>query len=193
MYSSAARSTGVSAERVVPMPAPDLLDKLRRGVWNLFWALLFRTSPVLLHGWRRFILRIFGATIEKGAQAYPTTRIWAPWNLTMEAGSGLGPHVDCYCVARITLRKGSNVSQRAFLCSASHDPRDKSFPLIAGPIEIGAGAWVAAEAFVGPGVFVGADAVVAARAVVLRDVPDNSVVAGNPAHKIGDRYPVLAK
>lgn len=177
---------------VVRLPPPSLFDKFRRAVWRIAWLLFVRPSPVVLHAWRRAILRIFGARIENGAEIYPSTKIWAPWNLTMEAGSGLGPEVDCYCVSTVTLRAFANVSQRAFLCTASHECRERSFPLIAGPIEIGPGAWVAAEAFVGPGTSVGAHAVVAARAVVTRDVAENDVVAGNPARKIGDRYAVQA-
>jgi len=48
-------------------------------------------------------------------------------------------------------------------------------------IEIENGAWIGAGAIVLDGVRVGANAVVAAGAVVNRDVPARSVVAGNPA------------
>jgi len=49
---------------------------------------------------------------------------------------------------------GSNVclSQRAFLCTGSHDFNKETFDLITRPIVIGDGCWVAAQAFVGPGV-----------------------------------------
>lgn len=99
----------------------------------------------------------------------------------MESGSCLGPEVDCYSVDRITVRHNSVVSQRTFLCSASHDVSSADFALTSAAIEIGDSSWVAAEAFVGPGVTVGRRAVVLARAVVVRDVPDEVVVAGNPA------------
>ena len=56
-------------------------------------------------------------------------------------------------------------------------------------VEIGDDVLVFAEAFIGPGVRVGDNAVVGARAVVVKDVADGIVVAGNPARKIGDRFP----
>jgi putative colanic acid biosynthesis acetyltransferase WcaF len=84
---------------------------------------------------------------------------------------------------------GANVviSQGAHICAGSHDIRDPSFPLLKLPVTIGSGVWIAAESFIGPNVSVGRQAVVGARAVVVRDVPDESVVAGNPAVVIGKR------
>jgi putative colanic acid biosynthesis acetyltransferase WcaF len=118
---------------------------------------------------------------------YPSTRIWAPWNLTMEDGSTLAEQVDCYSVDRITLGVNSTVSIRTFLCTASHDIRDRARPLTTSPIVIGADAFVFAEAFIGPGVRLGEAAVVGARAVVVRDVAPADIVAGNPAKPIGRR------
>ena len=172
-------------------PPPSFGDKTRRAIWNLAWTLLFRPSPILLHGWRRALLRLFGAKIGKGARAYPSARIWAPWNLDLGERSCLGPGVDCYSVAPIKLGRDSTVSQRAFLCSATRDISSPDLALLVGTIEIGAGGWVAAEAFVGPGVLVGDRAVVGARAVVMKDVPSGAVAVGNPARVVSSR--VLAK
>lgn len=142
-----------------------------------------------MHGWRRSLLRAFGARISSDAHVYPTARIWAPWNLTMEEDSCLSWGVDCYCVAEIILRKRSLVSQHARLVSASHDIRDPEFQLLSGKIEIGPNAWICAYAFVGMGVTIGEGAVVAATATVVRDVPAWSIVGGNPAAPIGTRAP----
>lgn len=169
-------------------PFPNRKDKLRRWIWSVVWLVLYRPSPVPLHGWRIALLRLFGARVASGSWPYPSARIWAPWNLTMEHRSCLGPGVECYSAASIILRQGVTVSQRAVLCAAGHDPRDPTFALKVGSIEISEGAWIAMEAFVGPGVKIGKDAVVAARAVVVRDVDENVVVAGNPAKLIGPRY-----
>lgn len=143
----------------------------------------------MLHGWRRGVLRVFGAAIGPGAHPYPRCRIWAPWNLTMGAHSCLANDSDCYSVARVTLGPGCVVSQYAYLCSASHDYEDPAFPLIAAPITVGERAWVAAGAFVGPGVTIETGAVVGARSVVVKSVPAWTVVGGNPARHIKRRKP----
>ncbi|WP_394729416.1 putative colanic acid biosynthesis acetyltransferase [Altererythrobacter sp. GH1-8] len=168
-------------------PDPSIANKVVRTLWQCAWLIFYRPSPTLAHGWRRFILRLFGANIGAGAHPYPSARIWAPWNLEMGPRSCLGPESNCYSAAQIILETDCVVSQGVHLCSASHDFRDPGFPLITGPIVIGRGAWVAAEAFIGPGVEIGPDAVVGARAVVTKNVASNTVVAGNPAREVGRR------
>jgi acetyltransferase-like isoleucine patch superfamily enzyme len=54
-----------------------------------------------------------------------------------------------------------------------------------GPIVLEDGVWVGFEAVVLKGVRVGEGAIVGARAVVTKDVPPYSIVAGNPASIIG--------
>lgn len=60
------------------------------------------------------------------------------------------------------------------------DPNDRR-TLITKPILIKRKAWIGAGAIILPGVTVGENAVVAAGAVVSKDVPDNTIVAGVPA------------
>lgn len=169
-------------------PSPhSLANQLARCIWNCVRLLFFRPSPVFLKGWRRFLLRLFGAELSKGADIYPSAKIWAPWHLHMDEYSCLGPFVDCYCVAPIKIGAHATVSQYSFLCTASHDIEQTQMPLVTAPIQIGAGAWIAADVFVGPGVTVGDGAVVGARSTLLKDVEPWAVVAGNPARFIKKR------
>lgn len=176
----------------VPMPGQvsssssphSLKNKIGRMLWQITWMLACRPTPKILHGWRRLVLRSFGAKIGKGVHVYPSAKIWAPWNLEMGDHSCLASNVDCYCVAKVRIGPRSTVSQYSFLCSASHDYHDPSMPLIAAPIIVGAQAWIAADVFVGPGVTIGEGAVVGARASVFRNVDPWTVVGGNPARII---------
>ena len=85
-------------------------NRAKRFVWDLTWALLFRTSPRPLHGWRSFLLRCFGAKLGKGCHVYPRARIWAPWNLYMEDGASIGDDVSCYSMGEIRLGKKVTIS-----------------------------------------------------------------------------------
>mgnify|MGYP000293804664 FL=1 len=49
------------------------------------------------------------------------------------------------------------------------------------PVVIGNNAWIGGSSVILPGVTIGNNVVVAAGSVVVKDVPDNVVVAGNPA------------
>jgi putative colanic acid biosynthesis acetyltransferase WcaF len=167
--------------------AHSFWNKAARQIWGITWLLLFRPSPRTFHGWRRLLLRLFGAKIGRGVRIYPSTQVWAPWQLEMGDFSCLGPRVDCYCVAPIRIESHAVVSQYSHLCSASHDYEQPDLPLVTRPIVIGEGAWVAADAFVGMGVTVGMGAVVGARASVFKDVEAWTVVGGNPARFIKKR------
>lgn len=159
----------------------SLWNKLVRILWMITRLVLYRPSPSLLHGWRRFLLRCFGAKIGVGAHPYPTAVIWAPWNLEMGDDSCLSHHVDCYNVAKITLGKCATVSQYSFLCTATHDYTKDNFPLLVAPISIGADAWVTADVFIGPGVNIGEGAVINARSSVFSDIEPWVVAKGTPA------------
>lgn len=114
----------------------------------------------------------------------PSTRIWAPWNLSMGDYACLSHDVDCYSVAPIRIGNQATVSQYSFLCAATHDVTDPHMRLLAAPIVISDQAWVCAGAFVGPGVTMNEGAVAGARSVVVKDVPAWNIVAGNPAKYI---------
>jgi putative colanic acid biosynthesis acetyltransferase WcaF len=159
-------------------------NKLGRFSWGIIQATVFRFSPRSMHAWRLIWLRLFGAKIGSSAKVYRSVRIWAPWNLEMGSGSILGDRVDCYSIAPIKIGDGAIISQDSCLCGATHDHKCKAFTLIAKPVTINKGAWVAARAFVGPGVTVGEQAVVGACAVIFKDVPAGDVVVGNPACSI---------
>lgn len=155
--------------------------RLARAVWGVAWVCLFRPSPRPLHGWRRMLLALFGASLHRTARIYPRARIWAPWNLTMHEHACLADNVDCYCVDEIEIGAHATVSQYSYLCGATHDFDDVAHPLVPKPIRIGRRAWVAADVFIGPGVTIGEGTVVGARSAVFGDLPPWMVATGSPA------------
>ena len=162
--------------------APTLCNKITRGLWETVRLLLFRPFPGrIFRPWRAFLLRLFGAKLAHGAHVYASARIREPWNLEMGEESCLAEGVLCYNVDKVFIGHRATVSQRAFLCTASHRIDSPGHELITAPIRIADFAWVAAEAFIGMGVTIGNGAVVGARAAVFRSVPPKPVVGGNPA------------
>jgi acetyltransferase-like isoleucine patch superfamily enzyme len=78
------------------------------------------------------------------------------------------------------------IGPNVHLISGGHplDPETRRSQITAAPIRIGRGVWIAAGATVLQGVTVGDDAVIAAGAVVTKDVPPRTLVAGVPAKVI---------
>lgn len=165
-------------------------DEIFRRVLWMIGQWLFRLSPRPCFGWRRFVLRCFGAHVGVHVHTYPSTRIYLPWNLTAGDWSAIGEEVLIYNLGPVRLGQKVTISHRAHLCAGTHDYTRPDLPLLKPPIRIGDQAWVCADAFVGPGVVVGEGAVVGARAVVTRDVEAWTVVAGNPAISIKKRQMV---
>ena len=163
-------------------------NRIKRMIWSICWTVFARPFPKsLANPWKVFILRCFGAKIAKNAYVYSSAKVFMPWNLVMEEQTCIGSGVDCYNAAPIIIKSHATVSQRAYLCTASHNISSSKHEQIEKPIIIEPRAWVAAEAFVGPGVTIGEGAVVGARSVVFKNVEPWNVVVGNPAKVIKKR------
>lgn len=162
---------------------------IKRGLWALFQPFFAAWTPRHLSPLRIFLLRAFGARIGPGCLVNSGVRVWDPWNLEMAGHVWIGAESKIYNLAPIRIGPNSIVSQYSYLCASTHDYLDPSFPLYSKPITIGAGVWVAANVFVAPGVTIHDGAVVGACSVVTRDVPPNSVCAGNPCRFIKPRFP----
>jgi putative colanic acid biosynthesis acetyltransferase WcaF len=161
-------------------------EQWRRIGWAA-GAWLLRLSPRPAFGWRRAVLRLFGARVGQHVNVYPGTRIAMPWNVELGDWCALGDDVLVYSLGRVSIGAHATLSYRAHLCAGTHDFSRADLPLLRPPVTIGAGAWIGTEAFVGPGVTVGAGAIVGARAVVVKDVAPRVIVAGNPARNVGMR------
>ena len=156
-------------------------------LWRWTDTLLFRHSPTLVFGWRRFVLKVFGAKIGLGVKIWPNVRVHFPWKLEIGDYSGIGEEAWLYSVEKIRIGNHCIVSQKTVLCTASHDPTHPRFRTTTGPIVVEDGAWVAMDCFVGPGVTIGANTVVGARSTVLKSLPAGKICFGHPCRVHKDR------
>jgi putative colanic acid biosynthesis acetyltransferase WcaF len=156
-------------------------------LWWLTESLLFRTSPQVMHGWRRGLLRIFGAKIGKGVLIRPTVKITYPWKIVIGDYSWIGDEVVLYSLGEIIIGKNAVVSQRSYLCAGTHDYNTKEFAIFSLPITVEDQVWLATDVFVGPGVTIGEAAVVGARSSVFKSIEGGMVYAGNPLKALKQR------
>ena len=140
-------------------------------LWQTVQQTLFAWSPQPAYGWRRWLLRLFGAQVGKGVLVRPTTRVTYPWKVKLGNYCWIGDHAEIYSLGAITIGDNAVISQRSYICAATHDYKDITFPLVANPVVIEREAWIATDCFIAPGVTIGAGTIVAARSTVLQSVP----------------------
>ena len=186
-YNAAEHIAAKTAEDPYLRPAFAASDRARRFLWNACRAILYRPSPRAMFAWRAFLLRCFGATMGPNCHFYPSSRVWAPWNLVCADAVAVADGAVIYNPAPVRLGSHAILSQDAYLCGATHDYDDARFPLLAYTMEVGAYAWVCARASVAPGVGVGEGAVLGMGSVATRDLEPWGIYAGIPAVKVKER------
>ncbi len=156
-------------------------------VWWIVQSTLFGLSPQVMYGWRRWLLRLFGARIGKGVILRPSVRITYPWKLSIGDHCHIGDDVALYTLGEIQIGQCSVISQRSYICTGSHDLTSPTFDIFAKTIVIEPEVWVATDVFVAPGVTIGRGAVIGARSSVFENIPPAVVCVGSPARIIKTR------
>lgn len=141
---------------------------LKEALWWVVRTLLFAPwfpvpSPI-----KNAALRLFGAKVGAGVVIRSRVNITFPWRLEIGDHVWVGDEVLILSLERVVIGSNVCISQRAFLCTGSHDFKKETFDLITEPIEIGDGCWIAACAFIGPGAVVPAGTMVKAGEVRCR-------------------------
>lgn len=150
-------------------------------LWWLVQAVTFPLSPHNFNGFRRFILRLFGAKIGQGVLIRPTARFTYPWKVEIGDYTWIGDDVVLYSLENIRIGCHCVISQKSYLCTGSHDIQDAAFSLKTAGISIGNGVWIATDCFIGSGVQIGANAVIGTRSSVFSSIPAQQVCWGTPA------------
>lgn len=156
-------------------------------LWWIVQGIFFGLSPQFLYGWRRLLLRLFGAKIGKGVLIRSSARITYPWKLAIGDHSWVGDDTVLYNLEMIEIGSNVAIAHRVYLCTGFHDYTDPRFSIGALPITIGDQVWLPNDVFIGPGVKIGEGTVVGARSTVFHDLPPMMLCYGNPAKPIRPR------
>lgn len=157
------------------------------ALWVVVKCLFFLNPVPWPSAVRVALLRAFGAEIGEGVVIRSNVNVTFPWRLEVGDHVWFGEEVIVLSLAEVTIESHVCISQRAFLCTGSHDFHAPGFDLVTKPIVVRTRSWVAAQAFIAPGVEIGQGSMVGAGSVVLESVPAQSLVLGNPA-KIVKRF-----
>jgi acetyltransferase-like isoleucine patch superfamily enzyme len=117
----------------------------------------------------------------------PGVEVLAPRNLMIGSHTNIGRYVHLDSRGGLTIGDNVNISDEVAIWTAEHDIQSPDFVMTTGPVVIGARVWLGFRSIVLPGITLGEGCVVASAAVVTKDVPPFTVVAGIPAKVIGSR------
>jgi maltose O-acetyltransferase len=153
----------------------------------------------------RRMVRIYNQTIETegdkrtkilkdllgstGETVYMEPNIRFDYGYNTRVGENFYANFDCTILDVCEVRFGDNcmLGPSVQIYTATHPihPTErKSGEEYAKPITIGNNVWIGGSAVINPGVTIGNNVVIASGAVVIKNVPDNVIVGGNPAKVI---------
>ena len=133
----------------------------------------------------KFFSKLTGKPIDKSFGLFPP--FYTDYGQNISLGKNVFINSGCCFQDQGGIEIGNNVliGQQVVLATLNHDLQpDKRANMQPSPIKIGNDVWIGAHATILPGVTIGDGAVIAAGAVVTKDVPKNTVVAGVPAKVI---------
>ncbi len=131
---------------------------------------------------RELFSRLIGKKVDESFGLFPP--FYADYGQNIAVGKNVFINSGCCFQDQggIEIGDGCLIGQQVVIATLNHDlspeNRGNMFPA---PVKIGNNVWIGAHATILPGVTVGDNAVIAAGAVVTRDVPADTVVAGVPA------------
>lgn len=166
-------------------PADPELSALRLNARRL--TRLFNATTEQEPDRRRAILTELFGRIGPRFEVEPDFR--CDYGFNIRAGDNLYINFGCVIldVAPVVIGRNAMLAPGVHIYTATHplDPVERASGLeFAKPITIGDDVWIGGHATICPGVTIGDAAVIGAGAVVTKDVPPRTVVAGNPARAI---------
>lgn len=167
------------------------LFKLSLLAWNMVNMTLFRYSPFICYGWRRFLLRLFGAKVSSSATIGRTAIIDVPWNLSIGENSMIGKHSWIMCTGGVEIGDNVVIGEYVRVLAGSHKSNSANYEPVTAPVIVEDDCWIASCAMLVAGgtrpLKIGKGAIVGAGAVVFSNVKSLTIVVGNPAEYLTDR------
>lgn len=155
----------------------------------------------------RKLMRLFNSTTEEevpyrttllkellgktGENIYIEPSLKVDYGINITVGENFYANYDCIILDVCPVVIGDNVmfGPRVSILTPSH-PIDAEIRISGiengAPITIGDNVWVGGGAIINPGVTIGDNCIIGSGAVVTKDVPSNTIAAGNPCRVIRD-------
>ena len=158
-----------------------------RLLWYYVNLIFFQSRWFPFYGVKRFLLRLFGASVGRGVVIKPAVNIKYPWRLKIGDFSWIGEEVWIDNLADVEIGNNVVLSQGAMLLTGNHDYTSPLFEIFVLPIVLEDGVWIGAKSIVTPGVRCRSYSVLTVGSVATRDLEEFGIYQGNPAQKVKQR------
>ena len=125
--------------------------------------------------------------LASNVRFYQGFHIRNPKGISIGEGVSIGPKVLLDGRKGLKIGRSVVIAYEAIIWTLNHDYNDVHFCGKGASVEIDDYAWICSRSMILPGIKIGKGAVVASGAIVTKDVPPYSIVAGIPAKVIGKR------
>jgi acetyltransferase-like isoleucine patch superfamily enzyme len=152
-------------------------------------------KPFMVYGYYNFKLQSF----KKHTRISSSAKLVSKSRLNIHDHVWIGHYCLIDSIGGVEISEGVNISSHTVIYShSSHDSlrllgpdyikiqADKRPGYIIQPVFIGAYTFIGTSSVILPGVSIGKGCIVGAGSVVSKNIPDYSIVVGNPAKIIGD-------
>ncbi len=167
------------------------LPKIGNRLYNYFLdfeLMLLRWSGYIpLHSFRIFFYKAAGMHIGKGSAIHMWAQFFQPKNIWVGSDTIIGQRIFLDGRDKLVIGDHVDIASEVMIYNSQHDINAADFKAIEQSVIIGDYTFIGPRVIILPGVNIGRGAVIAAGAVVTKDVPDFTVVAGVPAKPIGER------
>jgi acetyltransferase-like isoleucine patch superfamily enzyme len=138
--------------------------------------------------WIRLLaLKAARAALGDDINLSPGVDVLSPWRLSIGSHTNIARHVHLDARGTLVIGDNVNISEEVAVWTAEHDIQSAEFTMTRHAVVIEDYVWLCFRSIILPGVKLGRGCVVASGAVVTKEVPPFTVVAGVPARVVGTR------
>jgi len=164
-----------------------LLNRLYNYYLDFKVSLLWFLGYIPSHIVRILLFRLAGVKLGKRSTIHIGARFYQPKNVSIGQGTIIGDHATLDGRDKLTIGSHVDIASEVMIFNGKHNIHSDDFHPIHAPVTINDYVFIGPRAIVMPGVTLGKGAIVAANAVVTKDVPEKTIVAGIPAREINKR------
>ena len=162
------------------LPNEERTNEVKRTSQILFK--LNNTMP-FTDEYNKLVKDLFTGGIGENSCVHTPLYVNIASNLHIGNNVSINPYFRCMTAGEIYIEDEAKIAMNVSLITNNHDFYDREILTIK-DIRIKKNAWIGSGAIILPGITIGENAIVGAGSVVTHNVPDNTVVAGNPARII---------